>query len=90
MARGSIVVCMSKGAGYGFYFLVSWYMSKGVNVQVIFSCHDVYLMFTYQVSVHPMVWFLVCVFFPPGLENLKIQNMTHQGFELATFRLPMT
>ena len=69
----SIVVYMSKGAGHG------------VNVQVIFSCHGVYLMFIYQGSVHPMVWFLVLVFFP---ENLKIQNLTHSGFELATSRLP--
>ena len=46
---------------------ISWYMSKGaghgVNVQVIFSCHGVHLMFIYQVSVHPMVWFLVLAFF---------------------------
>ena len=73
----SISWCMSKGAGHG------------VNVQVIFSSHCVHLMFIYQVSVHPMVWFLVLVFFfPPGLENLKIQNLTHSGFELATSRLP--
>ena len=68
----SIVVCMSKGAGHG------------VNVQVIYFSHCIHLMFIYQVSVHPMVWFLVLVFFPPGLENLKIQNLTHSGFELAT------
>ena len=34
--------------------------------------------------------FGLAFFFLPGLENLKIQNMTVPGFELATFRFHMT
>ena len=90
MARVSIVVCMSKGAGHGF--------NCGVYVQgcrawcqcssdIFLPLHPSDVNLSSICASHGLV-FGFGFFFPSRTENLKIQNLTHSGFELATFRLP--